>query len=153
MVFFHEQGLSRIPFLASNIVMDIGLAPYLPSHHGTDAKQDPSHAAAHTPLDRATYPVKYYIASLDNLRFVSQGSDDGTDDTSDSATEYARDIVNLGVLIKELFSSVGFISFSPQLRALNFIHNCGWHVPVRYPVILWKSFTISCTSRLQPTRR
>jgi hypothetical protein len=124
MVFFHEQGLSRIPFLASNIVMDIGLAPYPAPRHGADTKQGPSHATAHTPLDRATYPVKYYLASLDGLRLASQEAGNEADDNRDDNTldsapeEYARDVVNLGALIKELFSSVGHISFISQLRRM-----------------------------------
>jgi len=104
-VFFHELGLSRIPFSASNIVMDIGLAPCPAPWRRADTKKDPLPATA-TPLDRATYPVKYYLASLDDLLFVGlEGRDDNVllDDPSE---EYTRDVANLGTLVKDLFSSV-----------------------------------------------
>lgn len=117
-VFFHEQGLSSIPFSPSNIAMDVGLAP-CPSPHGADR----SPGAAPTPLDRATYPVKYYLASLDGLRFVSQdGSAAETNKIllGNVSEEYTRDVVNLGTLIKDIFSSVSniqaYVSGSPPVK-------------------------------------
>lgn len=77
-------------------------------------------------LDRVAYPVKYYLASLDNLRYVGRPRDGGSEGSSEDASEeeYTRDVVALGALIKELFASVRLfdISFSDELilSLLNF---------------------------------
>lgn len=125
LAFFHEHGLTRIPFSASNIVMDIGLAPYpssspLPSPaSGPGSEGTASATIPPWSLDRVAYPVKYNLASLDGLQFVrnrEEEHDYDADHDEDpiaasspcetSEEEYVQDVVRLGALVKELFASV-----------------------------------------------
>ncbi|KAF8313655.1 hypothetical protein DL93DRAFT_2156147 [Clavulina sp. PMI_390] len=132
LVFFHENSLTRIPFTPSNIVMDTGLAldPDLDwdpdgddeelryrSRRDTSATDSNMEGAE---LDRAAFPVKYYLARMEGVRFVapldsrdattrpmtSSDQHEGRKDDHENLDEYAEDIVRLGKLIKELFASI-----------------------------------------------
>lgn len=136
--------------------MDIGLAPYPESEssHPADESEytdtppgadinasadqsidtsESSLGITRPALDRATYPVKYYLASLDglcltNAETVQEGlrssvTAPGSEDCDSAADrdDHVHDIVNLGALIKELFSSVSSQSWPCHYKFHNLI--------------------------------
>ena len=108
-MFFHEHALTNIPFAASNIMMDTGLAL--------------------DPLDRSAFPVKYYLDSIEGIAFDESDSSEADDDDDDSGEKwgsgipsvgFSADVERLGALIKTLFHDVSVIFFSVHV----------WHVGV-----------------------
>lgn len=98
--------------------MDTGLAPYPTFSSSANRSSKDGTRNVSWSLDRVAYPVKYYLASLDGLRYVGRPRDGGSESSEEDASEeeYTRDVVALGALVKELFASVRLfnITFSDR---------------------------------------